>query len=121
MIVKTAQQVSLDLALQKVRLLEGMQQQRKPGKLPEGFYPRLRRLLRRLKAEASTSPEKLMAFNKAYQWALDLVALRLNKVMSMALARGEVGELLKNLTEEEEVLYRRLHRVVEEWRSQVFP
>ena len=107
--------------LQKVRLLEGMQQQRKPGKLPEGFYPRLRELLRRLRAEASRSPERLVACNKAYQWAEDLVALRLNKIMLMALARGEVGESIKNLTEEELALYRRLHQAVEEWRRQVLP
>ncbi|RLI28055.1 MAG: hypothetical protein DRO46_04570, partial [Candidatus Hecatellales archaeon] len=86
--------------LQKFRLLESMQQQRKPNRLPEGFYPKLRRLLRRLKAEASTSPERLMAYQKACQWALDLINLRLNKIMFMALAK-EVGETLKNLTEEE--------------------
>lgn len=107
--------------LQKVRLLEGMQQQRRPAGLPENFYPKLRRLIRRLRAEASKSPEKMVEFNKAYQWASDLVALRLNKITNMALARGEAGESLKNLTEEELALYRRLHQTVEEWRSQVIP
>ncbi|MHC1563999.1 MAG: hypothetical protein ACXQTF_01550 [Candidatus Hecatellaceae archaeon] len=107
--------------LQKVRLLEGMQQQRRPAELPENFYPKLRRLIRRLKSEASRNAEKMVEFNKAYQWASDLVALRLNKIMNMALARGEAGESLKNLTEEELALYRRLHQTIEEWRSQVIP
>jgi len=107
--------------LQKVRLLEGMQRQRRPAELPENFYPKLRRLIRRLRTEASKSPEKMVEFNKAYQWASDLVALRLNKITNIALARGEAGESLKNLTEEELALYRRLHRTVEEWRSQVIP
>ncbi|RLI33651.1 hypothetical protein DRO53_05065 [Candidatus Bathyarchaeota archaeon] len=106
--------------LQRVRLLEGMQQQRRPGQLPENFYPRLRRLLRRLKAEASKSPEKMVEYGKAYQWASDLLALRLNKILVLASARGEAGESLKNLTEEELALYRSLHRTVEEWKSQAF-
>jgi len=107
--------------LQKVRLLEGMQQQRRPAELPENFYPKLRRLVRRLRSEASRNAEKMVEFNKAYQWASDLAALRLNKIMNMALARGEAGESLKNLTEEELALYRRLHQTIEEWRSQVIP
>ena len=108
--------------LQRVRLLEAMQQQRRPGKLPSNFYTKLRRLLRRLRAEAASKPEKIVDYEKAYQWALDMVALRLNKVLYMASAASEAdAEAVKNLTEEELALYRQLHQAVERWRSQALP
>lgn len=121
-VAKPEEEEALSLTeLQKVRLIEGMQQQRRPGSLPESFYPKLRRMLRKLKAEASRNPEKIVEYNKAYQWASDLLALRLNKIVGMALARGEAGESLKNLTGEELALYHSLHKLIEEWRRQALP
>ncbi len=107
--------------LQKVRLMECFQQSRKLGKLPENFYPKLRRLLRKLESEASSNPEKLAEFKQASRWALDVVSIRLNKILAIASAHECPNELLKNLSEEELSLYRSLHDAIESWRKVALP
>jgi Zn-dependent M32 family carboxypeptidase len=103
--------------LQKVRLMECFQQSRRLGKLPENFYPKLRRLLRKLEVEYSSNPEKHAEFKQASRWALDIVSIRLNKILALASAHERPSELLKNLSEEELTLYRKLHDTIDNWRK----
>jgi DNA replication initiation complex subunit (GINS family) len=89
------------------------------SKLPEEFYPRLRRCLSDLKREAAKAPEKMLEHEKAKQLTRDIVNSRLRKIISIASAPAQTEQTLKNLTSEERFLYDRLYELINEWRTRI--
>jgi hypothetical protein len=87
--------------------------------LQAGFYCMLRRFLARLKTEGGEDSSKLREFEKADNLSRDVINCRLRKIASFAAAPGASGDLLKNMTLEEQALYRQLRSTIGEWRSSI--
>jgi hypothetical protein len=87
--------------------------------LQAGFYCMLRRFLARLKADGKQDSSKLREFEKADNLSRDVINCRLRKIASFAAAPGPSSDLLKNMTLEEQALYRQLRSTISEWRSSI--
>jgi len=103
--------------LYKIQWTERVQTVGQISKLPENFYPKLRRCLKELKAEASKTPEKLREYEKSAHVAQDIVNSRLRKIVSLASAPPQTEQTLKNFTSEERFLYGQLNKLVYEWKT----
>lgn len=87
--------------------------------LQAGFYCMLRRFLARLKAEGKQDPSRLREYEKADNLSRDIINCRLRKIASFAAAPGPSSDLLKNMTSEEQALYKQLRSVIGEWKSSI--
>lgn len=105
--------------LYKIQWKERAQTAGQISKLPEDFYPRLRRLLAELKEEVTRNPEKVLEYEKVRQLARDIANSRLKKIVSLSSAPAQTEQILKNLTEEEKFLYTQLYKSIDEWRTQI--
>jgi hypothetical protein len=105
--------------LYKIQWAERVQTAHQISKLPEDFYPKLRRYLVKLKEDSAKSPEKLREYEKSKHLTQDVVNSRLKKIVSLASAPPQTEQTLKNFTSEERVLYERLHKFICEWRLQI--
>jgi mRNA-degrading endonuclease RelE of RelBE toxin-antitoxin system len=105
--------------LYKIQWTERVQTIGQMSKLPENFYPKLRRYLVELEENAAKTPEKLREYEKIRHLTRDTVNSRLKKIVSLASAPDQTEQLLKNLTQEERFLYGNLHKLISEWRAKV--
>jgi hypothetical protein len=105
--------------LYKIQWTERVQTAGQISKLPEHFYPKLRRCLTELKEEASKTPEKLREYEKSGHLTQDIVNSRLKKIVSLASAPPQTEQTLKNFTEEERFLYEQVNKLVYEWKTQI--
>jgi len=120
-IVRFREEEMLDAAkLSKIQWKERVQTARQISELPKDFYPKLRRYLKKLRKEAVQKPEKMREHEKVTQLTRDVVNSRLKKVVSLASAPAQTGQILKNFTNEERFLYEQLYRLISEWRTQIF-
>ena len=111
----------LDAAgIYKIQWKERVQTARQISKLPDEFYPKLRRCLRELKEKAAKKPEKMREYEKVTQLTRDITNSRLKKIVSLASAPAQTGQTLKNFTDEERFLYEQLYKLISEWRTQIF-
>jgi hypothetical protein len=117
-IARFREEERLDSAkLYKIQWTERVQTVGQISKLPENFYPKLRRCLKELKAEASKTPEKLRDYEKSAHVAQDIVNSRLRKIVSLASAPPQTEQTLKNFANEERFLYEQLNKLVHEWKT----
>jgi hypothetical protein len=105
--------------LNKIQWTERVQTAGQMSKLPDAFYPRLRRCLAELKRDAGKAPEKMLEYEKTRHLTRDVVNSRLRKIVSIASAPAQTEQMLKNLTGEERFLYQQLHTLISEWRAQI--
>lgn len=105
--------------LYKIQWTERVQTAGQISKLPETFYPKLRRYLADLKKETTKSPEKMREYEKAKHLTRDIVNSRLKKIVSLASAPAQTEQVLKNFTDEERFLYEWLYKLVHEWRTRI--
>jgi hypothetical protein len=87
--------------------------------LQAGFYCMLRRFLTRLKNEGKQDTSKLREYEKADNLSRDIINCRLRKIASFAAAPGPSSDLLKNMTSEEQALYKQLRSAIGEWKSSI--
>jgi DNA replication initiation complex subunit (GINS family) len=87
--------------------------------LQAGFYCMLRRFLTRLKTEGNQDTSKLREYEKADNLSRDIINCRLRKIASFAAAPGPSSDLVKNMTSEEQALYRQLRSTIGEWKSSI--
>jgi len=87
--------------------------------LPEGFHPRLRRLIEDLKNSSRSGPEKMREYEYAQKLSNDIVGCRLKKIISLACTPGQKSQILRNLTIEELELYEKLDKIINEWREEI--
>jgi hypothetical protein len=106
--------------LYKIQWKERVQTARQISKLPDKFYPKLRRCLKELREEAAKKPEKMREYEKVTQLTRDILNSRLKKIVSLASAPAQTGQILKNFTSEERFLYEQLYKLTSEWRTQIF-
>ncbi len=104
--------------LYKIQWTERAQTAGQISKLPENFYPKLRRCLAELEQEAKT-PEKMREYEKVKHLARDIVNSRLKKIVSLASAAAQTEQMLKNFAHEERFVYERLYELIHEWRTQI--
>ncbi|MEM3788833.1 MAG: hypothetical protein QXN95_03085 [Candidatus Bathyarchaeia archaeon] len=105
--------------LYKIHWKERVQTAGQISELPRDFYPKLRRYLKELKEEATRHPEKMREYEKAKQLALDILNLRLKKIVSLASAPAQTEHVLRNLTAEERFLYEQIYRFINKWKAQL--
>jgi hypothetical protein len=105
--------------LNKIQWTERVQTVGQMSKLPDEFYPKLRRLISELENEPNKGSEKIVELEKTRHLARDIVNSRLRKIISIASAPAQTEQILKNLTGEERFLYGRLYRFINEWRTQI--
>jgi len=105
--------------LGKIQWTERVQTAGQMSKLPEGFYPRLRRCLAELREGAANNPEKMREYERAVQLSTDIVNSRLRKIVSVASAPAQTESRLRDLTGEERLLYERLFSVINHWKTKV--
>jgi hypothetical protein len=119
-IARFREQEMLDApGLYKIQWKERVQTARQISELPDKFYPKLRRCLRELQEEAAKKPEKILEYEKATQLTRDILNSRLKKIVSLASAPAQTGQILKNFTNEERFLYEQLYKLISEWRTQI--
>ncbi|MDH5459676.1 MAG: hypothetical protein OEY95_00020 [Candidatus Bathyarchaeota archaeon] len=104
--------------LYKIQWKERVQTAGQISKLPENFYPKLRRYLAELKEEIIKKPEKMREYEKVRHLTRDIISSRLKKIVSLASAPAQTEQILKNFTSEERFLYKRLYKLINEWRTQ---
>ena len=105
--------------LYKIHWTERVQTAGQISKLPENFYPKLRRYLMELKEEVAKAPEKMREHDKTMHLTRDIANARLKKIVSLASAPSQTEQALKNFTDEERFLYEQLYRLIHEWRKKI--
>jgi len=105
--------------LYKIQWTERVQTAGQISKLPERFYPKLRRYLAELEEKASKASEKMREYEKARHLTQDIVNSRLKKIVSLASAPAQTEQILKNFANEERFLYQQLYKLIHEWRTQI--
>jgi len=105
--------------LNKIQWTERIQTAGQISKLPEDFYPRLRRWLVQLKEEVTKNPEKMREYDRVKHLTHDVTNSRLRKIVAIASAPSQTENAFRNFTFEERYLYEQLHKLISEWRTQI--
>lgn len=105
--------------LNKVQWTERVQTAGQMSRLPDDFYPKMRRCLASLRRDSARAPERMLECEKARQLIRDIVNSRLRKIVSIASAPAQTEHTLKNFTKEERYLYDQLHSLISDWRMQI--
>jgi len=105
--------------LNKTQWTERVQTAKQISKLPQDFYPKLRRFLVDLKRKTTKEPEKMRDSERIRHLTQDIVNSRLRKIVSIASAPAQTENTLRNLTPEERSLYGELHNLISQWRGQI--
>ena len=87
--------------------------------LQANFYCMLRRFLTKLRVESTQDPSKSRDCEKAENLSLDIINCRLRKIASFAAAPGSSSDLLKNMTMEEQALYKHLSATIGAWKASI--
>jgi hypothetical protein len=111
----------LDLTmLNKIQWKERVQASQRLTSLPEEFYPKLRRCLEELNEEAIKKPDKRADYDKAKNLSDDITRMRLKKIVALASSgRDQAGQILRSLTKEETYVYECLHKIINEWKTEI--
>jgi len=105
--------------LYKIQWKERVQIAGQISKLPEDFYPNLRRYLAKSKDELALHPEKVREYEKSQHLALDIVNSRLKKIISLSSGPNQTDFILKKFTNEERFFYLELGRIINSWKEQI--
>jgi hypothetical protein len=105
--------------LSKIQWTERVQTAGQVSSLPEGFYPKLRRLIRTLREGIGNNPEKIREYERVDQLTKDIVNSRLKKIVSISSSPAQTENALRNLTDEERLLYAQLFKVISKWKTQI--
>lgn len=104
--------------LHKVHWRERVQPSTRVSPLPSEFYPRLKRYLEHLKSR-SHDLEKRREYEKSLKIAQDIINSRIKKLVSLSSSPPVTTNILKNLSNEEQAFYHRLHQIVAEWKRSI--
>ena len=105
--------------LNKIQWTERIQSPGQISRLPENFYPKVRRYLTKLKAEIVRDPERIREHERVRQLAQDIINSRLKKIISIASAPAQTESALRNLADEEKFLYEKLFKLISQWKTQI--
>jgi len=116
-IVRLGDETLTATRLYKLQWTERIQSVSNLSSLPVDFYPRMRRLLKELKASSRSSPEKMRQYEYVQKLSEDIVSCRLKKIVSLASTPGQKSQIVRSLTDEEREIYNRLNKIITEWRK----
>ncbi len=105
--------------LNKIQWTERIQKSGQICKLPDHFYPKLRRCLKESKEKVTNDPDRMREYERTKHLARDIISTRLKKIVSIASAPAQTENILRNLTIEEKALYEHLHKTVNQWKAQI--
>jgi len=105
--------------LNKIQWTERIQSPGQISRLPENFYPKVRRYLRNLRQEFVKDPEKVREYERVRQLVQDIVNSRMKKIISIASAPAQTENALRNLADEEKFLYEKLSKLIYQWKNQI--
>ncbi len=105
--------------LNKIQWTERIQSPSQISRLPEHFYPKVRRYLSGLKTEIVRHPEKMREYERVRQLTQDIINSRLKKIISLASAPATTENALRNLADEEKFLYERLFKLISHWKTEI--
>ena len=119
-IARLREEEILDSAkIYKIQWKERAQTVGQVSKLPEDFYPKVRRFLAESKREIAKQPEKMREYEKIRQLVCDIVNSRLKKIVSLAAAPAQTEQVLRVFTGEERLLYEKLYSIISGWRARI--
>jgi hypothetical protein len=119
-VVHLREEQTLDSStLYKIHWKERAQSAGQLSSLPEDFYPKTRRLIAELKEDVAKKPEKMREYERTKHLIIDIVNLRLRKIVSLAAASAQTEQFLKNLTKEERILYEELYKKINRWKNEI--
>ena len=108
------------MMLNKIQWKERNQSSQKLLSVPENFYPKLRRYLEELSEEAIKKPEKRPDFDKAKNNSVDIVRMRLKKIVALASSgRDQTSQIRHGFTAEEQYLFDCLHKIISGWQKEI--
>ncbi len=105
--------------LSKIQWTERVQTAGQMSKLPEGFYPKLRRYLSELRERVANNPERMREYERADHLTKDIVNSRMKKIVAIASAPAQAESSLRNLTAEERLLHEQLSKVINNWKTRI--
>ena len=105
--------------LSKIQWTERVQTAGQISKLPDGFYPKLRRHLVELREGIANNPERMREYERADHLTKDIVNSRMKKIVSIASSPAQAESSLRNLTVEERLLYEQLSQVINGWKKRI--
>lgn len=105
--------------LNKIQWTECVQTSGQISKLPDDFYPKLRRYIVQLKQDAAKAPEKTREYERVGQLTRDIINSRMKKIVSLASTSTRTEQALKNFTREEKFLYEHLYKFINGWRMRI--
>jgi hypothetical protein len=89
------------------------------SKLPDEFYPKLRRYLVKSKDQVTLNPEKIREYDKAKDLAWDIVNSRLKKIVTLSSGPNPTNLILKKLSNEERYICQELGRLINNWKEHI--
>jgi len=108
------------MMLNKIQWKERVQTSQRVTSIPEEFYPKLRLFLKYLIEQAINNPEIRSDSEKAKNLSMDILRMRLKKIVSLASSgRDQTGQILRSLTKEEKYVYDCLHKIINEWQNEI--
>ncbi len=100
---------------------EGIQSYNQLTKLPENFYPKLRVFLKSKKDEVTNQPERMQSareYERVMNMSWEIINYRLTKIVTLSLGPTQTDQV-KKLTTEEELIYDRLSRIINLWKTEI--
>lgn len=105
--------------MSKIQWTERVQTAGQISRLPDGFYPKLRRYLSELKEGISGNPDRMREYERVDHLTKDILNSRLKKIVANASAPAQAESALRNLSVEERLLYEQLFKTISSWKTQM--
>jgi hypothetical protein len=105
--------------LNKIQWTERIQSPGQIARLPDNFYPKVRRYLAQLKGEIVKDPGKMREYERVRQLAQDIINSRLKKIISIASTPAQTENALRTFADEEKFLYEKLFKSISHWKTQI--
>lgn len=102
----------------KTHWRENVQTPEKLSKLPQHFYPMLRRLLVELKRRSKEDSDKLLEYKRLVDFSKDIVDCRLRKLVRLTTV-SVPKKILEKLTPEEKGLYDNMSPMIKDWKERI--
>ena len=96
-----------------------LQTGRQISSLPNFFYPKIRRYLKQLKEKVASDTAAASEYNNALRLVHDIVDCRLKKIVNLSASPTQTEDVLRNLSQEERLLYDRLNSTILGWKSKI--
>jgi len=89
--------------------------------LPESFYSRVKKIIRRLREEARHDSDKMREYEYVEHLYKDIASCRIRKIAYLASTRWGPKDVVKYMTEEEKVLYYKLKSALNDFYALIEP